>query len=97
MLTRDEILNRLSDLKPVLKKEYGLVTIGLFGSYARNEQSEESDIDILIELRSPQYSLLAGVLIFLEQQFPVKIDLVRRRAKMPEKFLHRIEREIVYV
>lgn len=97
MLSRQEVIDRLSALKPVLTENYGLMNLGLFGSYARNEQTAGSDIDLLVEIDTPDFNRLAGILIFLEGQFPVKIDLVRKRDTMREKFLTRIEKEIVYV
>ena len=49
MLTKSEILAKLSELKPILYREYAVKEIGLFGSYSNNTFDEESDIDILIE------------------------------------------------
>jgi uncharacterized protein len=48
MLSKRKILNSLRKSKPVLEN-YGLVLLGLFGSYVRNEQKEGSDIDLLID------------------------------------------------
>ena len=50
MLTRSEILCYLNDNKIMFRNQYGIRRIGLFGSYAREEQTEQSDIDILIEM-----------------------------------------------
>jgi len=50
MLTRSEILAFLKDNKGLFLSQYGIRKIGLFGSYAREEQTESSDIDILIEM-----------------------------------------------
>jgi uncharacterized protein len=50
-MTKEEIIYTLKELKPKYELE-GLAILGLFGSYARDEQSENSDIDILIETRS---------------------------------------------
>lgn len=48
MWPKNEILETLKELKPFLANEYSVKEIGLFGSYADNEQNEESDIDILV-------------------------------------------------
>lgn len=53
MITKAEILSKLAELKPILYKEYAVKEIGLFGSYSDNSNTEESDIDILIELEKP--------------------------------------------
>ena len=50
MLTRAEILAYLKDNKRLFLMQYGVRKIGLFGSYAREEQTDSSDIDILIEM-----------------------------------------------
>ena len=46
-----DIKSKLERLKPVLKERYQVETIGFFGSYARGEQNQKSDIDILVELK----------------------------------------------
>ena len=53
MMNRNEVLQKLSTLKPLLRED-GIVLLGIFGSYARNEQSDESDIDILYTLKNPR-------------------------------------------
>lgn len=60
MSTKDEVLSQLQQVKPVLVSEYGLKRIGIFGSFARNEQNNDSDIDIIIEISEPNFSSFAG-------------------------------------
>jgi predicted nucleotidyltransferase len=50
MIQRQEILNYLSSNKELFYNQFSVIKIGIFGSYARNEQSEDSDIDIIIEM-----------------------------------------------
>ena len=50
-MTQDIIINYLTEHKEQFKKDFGITKIGLFGSYARNEAKNDSDIDILIELK----------------------------------------------
>lgn len=59
-------------------KNFGVLHIGLFGSFARNESSSDSDIDILVEFDPKQknFSNYMGLKIFLEDLFNRKIDLV---------------------
>jgi len=65
---------------PILKK-YGIIKAGLFGSYAKNENTENSDVDILVEIGSP-ISLLEYVKIKLELEDSLnkKVDLVEYQA-----------------
>ncbi len=53
MKTLPEIKQILQEQKPYLAERYGVAEIGVFGSYVRNEQRADSDIDILIELEEP--------------------------------------------
>ena len=53
MITRNYILLKLKELKPTLKKEFAVSEIGLFGSFADGTSSEDSDIDLLVELERP--------------------------------------------
>ena len=53
MLTGNDILVKLRELKPILNKEYAVKEIGLFGSFSDNTSSEQSDIDIIVELKRP--------------------------------------------
>ncbi len=97
MLTRDDILEILKNEKPRLSEEFGVEKIGLFGSYSRREEGPESDIDIFVELPYVSFSKLAGILIFLENRFHHKVDLVRKHKFMKKSFLGRIERESIVV
>jgi uncharacterized protein len=48
---RDAVLKNLRILKPSLEKRYGITRIGIFGSFARNDIRDDSDIDIVVEMR----------------------------------------------
>jgi predicted nucleotidyltransferase len=80
MLSKKDILDKLKELKPLLSEEYAVKEIGLFGSFANNEASEDSDIDLLVELSRPigwQYFTLQ---IYLESIFGRQVDLVTKNA-----------------
>ena len=57
MLTRDDILQILLDNKERFAEKYGVTKLGLFGSFARNEATEESDVDVCVEM-PPVFSTL---------------------------------------
>lgn len=80
MLTKNKILEKLKELKPVLVKEYSVKQIGLFGSYSDNEQNEESDIDILVEFEKPIGWKFFSLEKYLEDIFNRKVDLVTKNA-----------------
>lgn len=97
MNTRNEVLTQLQQVKPLLISKYGLKRIGLFGSFARNEQNTDSDIDIIVETSEPNFSSFAGVLLLLEKVLRKKVDLVRVHSNMRKSFLVRIQNEVIYV
>lgn len=80
MLTKNEILEKLRKLKPVLANEFCVKEIGLFGSFSDNEQNKNSDIDILVEFYKPIGWKFFTLEKYLEDIFNRKVDLVTRKA-----------------
>lgn len=78
MLSKNDIITKLKDLKPILRKDYAVKEIGLFGSYAADLATEDSDIDLLVELQKPIGWKFFTLEIYLEQVFGRKIDLVTK-------------------
>lgn len=79
-MTRKEIEKKLKEIKPFLKKEYNVKTLGLFGSYSDETQSEESDIDIIVELEKPIGWKFFSLEIYLEKLFDKKVDLLTKNS-----------------
>ena len=73
--TLEEIRILINDNKEELEKDYNAVKFFLFGSYARGEQTSESDIDILVELNAPLGLKFFKLEKFLENLFLKKVDL----------------------
>ena len=96
-MNREEILTALKNDKQLLSEKFGVEEIALFGSYARNEQTEDSDIDVLIKLREPKLKFLVGALEFLENKFHKKIDITTEGLHLSERFRRVIKDDIVYV
>ena len=80
MTTRGEILSKLTELKPLLLKDYAVREIGLFGSFSDNSYTEDSDIDLLVDLERPIGWKFFSLEIYLEKVFGRKIDLVTKNA-----------------
>ena len=97
MKTRAEILHLLSLYKPTAESKYGLTRIGIFGSVARGEQTEDSDVDVCYEGRVPSLLTLDLIQSDLEQLFGSSVDLVRVRDGMNSLLKQRIQKEGVYV
>jgi predicted nucleotidyltransferase len=93
---RTEILELLRMLKPSLQVEYPLYALALFGSYARDEQRPNSDVDILVEV-DPSIGLrFVELAERLEHSLGEHVDLVSRRALKPA-MLRQIEAELINV
>jgi len=78
MLDSNEIIKFLTDNKPYIRQNFRCSEIGLFGSYARNEQNDESDIDILVvfEPNTPDlYDLELELKEYLKLNFNREIDI----------------------
>lgn len=80
MNTQIDIENKLKELKPILNKEYHVERIGYFGSYSRNEQNKDSDIDILVFFRKPLGWEFFDLQELLEKELGLKVDLVSEKA-----------------
>jgi predicted nucleotidyltransferase len=80
MKTNLEIEKKLKELKPILFQNYYVNKIGYFGSYSRNEQKENSDIDILVSFRKPLGWEFFDLQEFLEKELQLKVDLVSEKA-----------------
>ena len=96
MKTREEILASLGAAKAELQKRFRVRALALFGSYARNQQTEKSDVDILVEV-DPSIGLgFVSLADELERRLQQKVDLVSSRAVRPN--LRRlIEPDLIYV
>ena len=97
MKTKDEILNLLTTFKPMAVSKYGLTRIGIFGSVARGEQTEDSDVDVCFEGRVPTLLTLDMLQTDLERILGSRVDLVRVRDGMNSLLSERIRKEGIYV
>ncbi len=95
-MTKQDILDFLSANKGRFSRTYGVRTLGLFGSYSRDEASPSSDIDILVEFDRPVGYEIVDLTIDLEHHFNLKVDVVSRKALNPA-LQGVIEQEVIYV
>ncbi len=95
-MSKKEILEILRDYKREFAEQYGLVDIGLFGSYARDEVSEDSDVDVVLRILKPDLFLLVGIKNELEERLHRSVDIVTYWDDMNQFLKKRIDREAVY-
>jgi uncharacterized protein len=82
-MNRENVEKILKDQKDFLLREYFVNKIGLFGSYVREEQTEKSDIDILVEFTRPVGFEFIELKDYLESLFNKSVDLVTANALKP--------------
>jgi predicted nucleotidyltransferase len=84
LVSLETIKRQLCELKPVLKAKYNVETMEIFGSYARSEQTQKSDLDLLITFSKP-YNIweFIDVKEFLTKKLHVKVDLVPKDSIKP--------------
>ena len=93
----DNILEKLRELKPELENEYFVQEIGVFGSYVRNEQTLDSDIDLLIQFRDGMDLFkLAYLINWLGEIFGKKVDIANKKTLRP-RIGRKILSEVIYV
>ena len=78
MLTREQTLQRLRDNLSFLRQEYGVSSIGLFGSTAADQADEQSDVDIMVEFEQPIGLRFMELAETLETLLGRRVDLVTR-------------------
>ena len=97
MKTTSEYLLLLKQFKDTKGIFYGIKKIGLFGSVARGEHKEGSDVDVCFEGVPQGFFAVGGMKVDLEQLFGCSVDLVRLREKMDSFFKEQIQKEAIYV
>lgn len=99
MKTLDEVKRQLELLKPVLKKNFQVETIGIFGSYSQEQQNKRSDVDIVVTFSEPNdIDLLdfIGLKQFLSRKLKTKVDLVEKDA-LKTRIKDKILQETIYI
>lgn len=95
-MTTAEIIEILRDFKARSAEKYGIVTLGLFGSAARGEQREGSDIDVCVKLNRPSLFRIMDIQEELEELFRTKVDVITLHEAMRALFRQNIERDAIY-
>ena len=96
-MRRDEALKRLSDHKDDLRDKFGVTSIAIFGSTARDEARPDSDVDTLIEIERPAgFFTISKVNFYLEDILGAKVDLVTPGG-LRSPIRERIYQDLIYV
>lgn len=96
-MNRDEVLNLLRTHKPTLAERFGVAELAIFGSFARDEAAEDSDLDVLVRFEGPTTSKgYFGAQFYIEDLLGREVDLVTRKALRKELRPY-VERDIIHV
>jgi len=95
---KSPVFRKLRNALPAIRTRYGVKRIGIFGSFARSEQTRSSDVDVLVEFVDGQatFDNFMQLVYFLEDLFGRKVDLLTVRGI--DKYIRsRVEREVIWV
>jgi hypothetical protein len=96
-MQKDQALDILKRFKDDFADRFGIVRIGLFGSTVRNEAKSNSDIDVVVETKTPDMFAIVHAKNTLEELFHLNVDVIRYREKMNPYLKQSIENEAVFV
>jgi len=94
-MTKSDVLDHLSKHFEEFHNKYNVEKVGLFGSYARDEATKDSDIDIFVQMHPKLLDMIA-IKQLIEEDLHQKVDIVRLRDKMNPYLKKRILRDGIY-
>lgn len=97
MKTKEEYISILKKFKDEFASQYGIRSIGIFGSVARGDNKPNSDVDVFIELEEADPFILFDIREALQSLLECKVDLIRLRKGLRSLLLKRIEQDGIYV
>ena len=97
MLVLQDCISKLTDFKADFSQKFGITKLGIFGSVARKENTEDSDIDIVVEVKKPSLQLMYDLKEALKKLFGCEVDLIRFRDSLRPLFKSNIMRDVIYV
>lgn len=96
MINRADCIQKLQACKNVMTDKYGVHSMRLFGSVARNEQNESSDVDVCVEME-PSLLRRSGLKIYLEEMLNCKVDVLRVHKNMDSYLSQQIARDGILI
>lgn len=87
---KDECIKLLKKYMTILKDKYGITSLSLFGSTARGEQTDISDIDLFVETQTANPFLLQDAKEFLEKEMGTSVDIIRNHENLNPRLRKRI-------
>jgi hypothetical protein len=97
MVTREHALEVLQKFKAESGMDFGIESLGIFGSVARGVVGDDSDVDVVVKVARPNLLLLSRLRLELEELFRQHVDVVSYRPRMNAFLKERIDQEACYV
>ena len=97
MLILQDCIAKLKTFKADFGSQFGITKLGIFGSVARQENGEDSDIDIVVELPHPSLRIMYELKEALKAVLGCEVDLVRQRDSLRPLFKRNIQKDVIYV
>lgn len=97
MLKLKDCVAKLSEFKSRFGEQFGIIRLGIFGSVAREENTDNSDIDIVVEIEKPTLTIMYELEEKLKSLFACNVDLVRYRQSLRPLFKSNIQKDVVFV
>ncbi|MFA9374870.1 MAG: nucleotidyltransferase family protein [Poseidonibacter sp.] len=94
-INKTNILNYLKEHYSEFKNKYNIEQIGLFGSYARDEANDNSDIDIFVKMEPSLFDMVA-IKEQIENDLNKKVDIIREHKNIKPLFLKMIKKDLIY-
>ena len=94
-IDKTNILDYLKEHYSEFKNKYNVEKIGLFGSYARDEATENSDIDIFVKMKPSLFDMVA-IKEQIENDLDRKVDIIREHKNIKPIFLKMIQKDLIY-
>ena len=96
MKSLEEVKRIINIYRKELEEKFKVKSIAIFGSYARGEQTPQSDIDIIVEFKEPVGMLFIHLADFLEEILGIKVDLLTPEAIKKNRIKY-INEELIYI
>ena len=94
---KDECIKLLKKYMVILKDKYGITSLSLFGSTARGEQTEKSDIDLFVDTQTPNPFLLQDAKEFLEKETGTSVDIISNHQNLNPRLKKRILKDGIFI
>jgi predicted nucleotidyltransferase len=95
-MTKEAIIEILKKQKPIMQEKYGLTELALFGSFSRNEQTKNSDIDLLVDFDKTPGLNYFDMLYDFDDLFEIEVQVISKKAIKP-KYYKAIKHDLIYV